>query len=66
MERHFLRIADERTNVANSNEKLLVCSDYTVGGKPLSLFESPAGGGGYSQKNWVGLCGLLSKLLPYL
>ena len=50
MERHFLRIADERTNVANSNEKLLVCSDYTVGGKPLSLFESPAGGRGTPRK----------------
>ena len=31
---------DERKNVANSNENLLVCSDYTLVGKPLSLIES--------------------------
>ena len=39
MERHFLRVVDERTNVANSDANLLVCSDYTLVGKPLSLIE---------------------------
>ena len=43
MERHFLPVVDERTNVANCNKKLLVCSDYTMGCKPLSLIESPGG-----------------------
>ena len=40
MERHFLRVVDERRNVANSNENLLICSDYTLVCKPLSLIES--------------------------
>ena len=40
MERHFLRVEDERKNVKNTNENLLVCSDYTLVGKPLSLIES--------------------------
>ena len=40
MERHFLRVEDERKNVGNTNENLLVCSDYTLVGKPLSLIES--------------------------
>ena len=33
------------------------------------LFQSagpPGGGGGYSQKNWVGVCGPLPKFRPYL
>ena len=29
MKWHFLRVVDERTNVANSYENLLVCSVYT-------------------------------------
>ena len=40
MERHFLRVVDERRNVGNSNDYLLVCSDYTLVGKPLSLIET--------------------------
>ena len=40
MERHFLRVVDERRNLGNSNENLLVCSDYTLVGKPLPLIES--------------------------
>ena len=40
MERHFLLVADERKNVGNSNKNLLICSDYTLVGKPLSLIES--------------------------
>ena len=40
MERHFLLVVDERKNVGNSHENLLVCSDYTLVGKPLSLIES--------------------------
>ena len=43
MERHFLLVVDERKNLlGNSNENLLVCSDYTLVGKPLymSLIES--------------------------
>ena len=39
----FLPVVDERTNVTNCNKKLLVCSDYTMGCKPLSLIESPGG-----------------------
>ena len=27
------------------------------------LWHNPGGGGGYSQKNWVGVCGLLPKTL---
>ena len=40
MERHFLLVVDERKYVGNSNENLLVASDYTLVGKPLSLIES--------------------------
>ena len=29
MKWHFLRVVDDRTNVANSHENLLVCSVYT-------------------------------------
>ena len=40
MERHFLRVVDERRNVGNSNDYQLVFSEYTLVGKPLSLIES--------------------------
>lgn len=50
-----VRESEGVTFVIKKNQGSLVPSPATRGG----------GGGGLSQKNWVGLCGLLSKPSPY-